>query len=83
MSIDRTWFAILLAVCCAPSIVVWTRVRVHDFRQTHASPGAAPLRFADACLDGVMMGAGTGLAIAAAVLVGSSAAFHLGASWLA
>jgi hypothetical protein len=83
MSVDRTWLTVLFVVCCTPSIALWTRARVREFRRTHGWPGAAPARFADACLDGVMLGAGTGLTIAATVLVASSAAFHLGAGWLA
>jgi hypothetical protein len=52
MSVDRTWLGILCVACCAPSITLWTRARVNEFRRAHGSPAAAPLRFADACLDG-------------------------------
>ena len=76
VEVDQTWFAILTAMCCAPSVGFWFRLRLREFRAAHGSARTAPGRFMESCVDGVMMGLGTGLAAACAVLIVEILLFH-------
>ena len=69
VEVDRTWLAVLCVFCCVPSVALWMRLRLQQFRERHGSARTAPAHFAETVLDGLMMGVGTGLAAATVVLL--------------
>jgi len=61
VEVDRTWLWALCAVCCVPSVAFWVRARL-----AQAPAGEGRLY---RLVDGLMLGLGTGLSVAAGVLV--------------
>ena len=57
VEVDQTWLGILMAACCVPSVVGWTLWRLRE-------PRAGVIA---SVVDGVMMGLGTGLSVAAVI----------------
>ena len=69
MVVNRTALWIVVAICCAPSVVIATRLKLRhrSFRAWRREP----LHALGACVDGVMTGVGAGLAAALVVVVAS------------
>ena len=72
MQVNAEWLWALYAVCCVPSVLLWT----HDRLRRTPPDSPRPARVI-AWADGVMFGIGTGLAISFAMLLVSSIAFRL------
>ena len=68
MVVNRSVLWLLMAGCCAPSVVRLIRLRLDEARGQHGRWREAPLSFAGACLDGVLTGVGVGLGAACGVL---------------
>jgi hypothetical protein len=72
MQVNTTWLWLLYAVCCVPSVIMWTR---DCLRRT--PPESTRSTRAIAWADGIMFGIGTGLAISFGVLIAGSVMFRL------
>lgn len=69
MAVDQTWLAVLCVVCCAPSVLLWTRMRLQQYRHRYGPPRLSPGLFLGSWVDGLLMGIGTGLSVVLLVLL--------------
>jgi len=69
MAVHRTALGVLMIACSIVGAVYWIRRQVQsDYYARHASWRDAPREFAATCVDGAMLGVGTGLSVAALTL---------------
>jgi hypothetical protein len=76
LTVDRDLLWILMAVCCAPAVLVVAATRLRAVQRDGRPPRLA---YVGAAVDGVLTGVGIGLSVALVVLLLAAGTAALGA----